>query len=274
MIPGVPDSLRAPVDLLASYLDRLPSTPFLAIGEFGSGRGHWVQALLADRGFHPVWLYEEEEVPAYDMEDRRLFPVYDFPKPAVPRTTPSIVLVPPSFQRSDEFKAFEAATFPPPPIWEREEFLRIRGYPPTLANGNENYAALVSAMLAWDVARVAVVSGSQDLPDWDGFRRGAEPPVVENLLAYYAAYAFPPSEWWPNRNLGLMRRSTAPVRRLLMNQLRLEWPAGKVPFPEILREPKRSKRDEQRAGFNLLPVAGTSREIPSKPKTYALEGWG
>lgn len=262
MVGTPPPSLAAAVELFASYLDRLPDAPFLAIGEVGSGRGHWIRALLEDRRFHPLWMYENIEAPALDYRERRIFPVYDLPTPELPASSPSVLLAPMGFARKDEFKVLEFAVFPEPPIWEREAFLAGRGYPKELADGNPDYAALRHAMIAWNAAHLRIRAGPSEHPTWDGFREGGDAPVPDGLLAYYAAYAFPPQEWWPNRNLGMARRVPASIGRMLTDQLRLEWPPGNVPFPEILKEARSTKGPAP---------PGTARDLPPRPKTYAVD---
>lgn len=254
------------INLLRDYLGRLPETPFLALGEHGNGRGYWIEATLRAAGYDPRWMYDPDPCPATDMNENPLFPVYDLIVPEMPPTTPSILLVPSDFGLRDEWKGLDFALFPEPPEWERETFLAARGYPKALAAGNPSYGALQAAMTAWDVAHVAVRDEPTRPQTWDEFRKGGDPPVPEGLVPYYAAYAFPPEAWWVNRNLGQTRRSTAVVGRLLLDQVRLEWPKGKVPFPDLLKEAKKNAKAPPGA------VAATSSvDIPARPRNYDIQ---
>jgi len=264
--PVPPDHLTTPVALFEDYLNRSPGTPFLALGDYGTGRGHWLRLVLESRNLHPIWLTEPTEVPEFDLEDRRLFPIYDLTEPSIPPTAPSVILASRDFKRVDAFKDLDWTMFPVLPAWEREAFLAAQGLPQSLGDGNPTYSSLLLAGDAYRVSGgVEVHAGPPENPTWEAWRAGGESPLVnardpETLLAYYSGYAFPPDQWWPNRNLGYERKISANVfRRILVEQIRLEWPEGKVPYPEVLKEPRQDRpRGSRKNGATPVSVPPTA----------------
>ena len=261
---SVPDSLESPLSFFRHYLDDPPDLPFIAIVHPGSGAVEFMSRVVEQRNFRPRVVYENEEVPPIDFDEHRLFPFYDLPKPEPPATTPSVLIVPPGFNPKAkdgkaDFSKSPFATFQPPTLPEREAYLRQRKAPLSLAEGNPDYDSLRHAVLAWEVAGVELRAEPERSSSWDGFRDGGPPPVPEPLLPYYAAYAFPPEETWPNRNIGWMRRAPSFVARLLMDEIRLAWPRGKVDFPTILKEPN------PRAAQSHSP-----KEVVASGKNYAI----
>jgi hypothetical protein len=234
-----PSHLTEGIAFLEGYLLRTRDQPFLALGERDGGREIWIEAFLRSRGYVPIVVPDPEtEVPEFDLQERRLFPIYDLDEPVIPSTSPSIVYGPSGFRRVDAFESVPFAIFPGPPDFERRSYLRSLGVPEELAEGNSSYMALANAAWIYRLSDKMVFADAAHAGSWDDFRAGADPPVPDGVFPYYAAYAFDWKDSWPLRNLGYRRRVSARVSRLLLDQIRLEWPAGRVAFPEILKEPR------------------------------------
>ena len=260
----IPASLDNPVGMLTSYLTRPQKGPFIAIGQYGHGRGFWIDRTLREHGFEPVWLEDTaESAPSHDLEGRRLFAVYDAEKPTVPITVPSIVLTSdPDLRKGEEWRNFEWTEFPPPLPWDIERFLESLGAPPELANGNPNYASAEIAAAVFKATGIRVVSQPLRPTRWDQFRSGGDAPTEDGALPYWAAYAIrPPRNWEAVAHLGFRRRLSSVLFAPLLDSVRMDWPTTEPSFPEILKTPKAPRgtpkpmAEPKAMTVDLLPVS-------------------
>jgi hypothetical protein len=259
MVGSPPSHLAPAVELLSMYLadEKQQAKPFLAVGEYGWGRGHWIAETLRSYGYSPRWLYEAEILPSADLDGNLLFPVYDVPKATIRSLpTPCVVLVGTDFDRkSQTYKEHPWGPFGKPERWHIEDALTALGLPIEAANGNETYATAILAGRIFQSTGVFVESNGRRSKTWGEVRSGGPPPVDDHLLPYYLAYAFPPSDSSWNRALYLRDRKLSDAfGEFILGAIRAKMPTGELSFPRILKTPKQNgeKKAEQNPELPLL----------------------
>lgn len=260
------------VELLKTYLSdpKQQERPFLALGEYGCGRGHYIAETVRNAGFSPTWSYEPEPVPPSDLDGNALFPVYDVPKSALRSLpSPSVVLVPTEFdRRSAAFKDHPWALFGRPDPSTIKVILERRHLPVQAAEGNGTYASAILAAVVLDATGVLLASDAPRSKTWAEFRAGGPPPVPDPILPYYLAGVFPRGDGAFNRALYLRDRVVrAEFGEFILDAIRPRLPEGELPFPRILKvaRPPRD-RPESRRGLDR-----PEEPLPALPKTYTVD---
>jgi len=270
-VTPLPGHVSTAVDLVTSYLTdpSLQEHPFLALGEYGLGRGHYLADTIRRNGFVPRWLYEPVALPASDLDGNALFPVYDVPKAQIRNLpAPSIVLVPSSFDRkSATYRGWLWAPFGRPESWNITDVLAARGLPVEAAEGNPAYGPAIRAAEVLQMTGVLLTSEPPKSRTWSEFRNGGSPPVEDGLLPYYLAYTFPTTDSSFNRGLWIRSRlARESFGECILDAIRNRIPTTELRFPRVLSYQKPKPREEPETKTDVASAAVLT-------KSYAID-WG
>jgi hypothetical protein len=268
----VPQYLQGPVGILEGWAAQEEPAKFLVVqGVPGVGKRFWIDRVLEKERIRPVHFYTDAPVLGTDDNGRTLVPVYHFDKAGVPPVPRAIVILEstdplPKTITGDRGELAIPAVFPAPPRYELERYLGTLGAPSKLVEGNPTFAACRQAAFAWKVAEVEIRQVSTDPENWEGFRRGGEPPVEGHLLGYYCGENLPPSYWTWNRALYFTYRGRVPASMadLALDEIRHVWPPGIPKFPQVLAGPKHRKEEGRRVptARSFAPLPASERSTP------------
>lgn len=267
--------LRSAIQMLRAYVSNDTNTkPILVIGKIGWGRGHWIDVVLKESGYKPVWLIEPRPITDTDIEGTKQFPVYDLQKPEYPPADRAIVLVDSDAKIPESMKTCMVAVFETPAEFAIRQFLEEQGTPGDLCEGNMDYWSATQAIKAWKAAKIPIQAIPVARPTWSTFFAGGKAPFEGPLLAYYLGENLPPKNWVWNRSLSLEMYLPRSIHRLLMDEIRIALraarPDGDMRFPWILSIKKRGE-EQPKSGFRLLPVRAPQASQPTMDRSYALE---
>lgn len=228
------------IAILRAYVTRseLQDKPLFVSGETGTGKRYWIDKILGEAGYKPVWLTEPHSIPESNLDGERCFPCLRLDSvKELPGQLPTIIVIP--SQKAvpyDILKNCRSVIFPLPDLGDRREFLRAIDAPETLAEGNPNYPSLLTAASIWRQTGALIAADVNLEEGWAGWMaRGEEPPGDGPFLAYYAAYNSARGYGEAGNHLAwLQRKLPARLKPTLLRGIRATW-GNTVEFPQVLR---------------------------------------